>query len=340
MDHTFAFEALDRTMRDLIGFKNSEATSKIFGGKVVLLGGDFRQVLPIIPKGKRQDIVQASIRRSYIWNECKFHILKKSMRVRNKMFNEWLFAMGKRKLEPKAEDDETEATHGVFEIETIANEIAILTLLKETTDLINNYFMSRIHTEEKLYNKCNEVSTSSTESEDQFTSYPMEYLNSLNLSGLPHHELKLKVGMLVMLLRNINPIHGLYNGTRLIITHLGKFIVEGKIITGSKIGNKVLIPRIVMTSMHSKIPFVLKWRKYPLRTCYAMTINKSQWQSLKQVDIYLLQPVFSHGQLYVVASRTTSPEGLKFYIDDKKQVYNGHTRNIVYKEVFSNLENI
>ncbi|XP_074306077.1 uncharacterized protein LOC141641307 [Silene latifolia] len=81
MDHRNAFEALDHTMRDIVSYKDPDASSKMFRGKVVLLGGDFKQVLPIVSKGKRQDIVQASISRSHIWKSCNVFLLRKSMRV-------------------------------------------------------------------------------------------------------------------------------------------------------------------------------------------------------------------------------------------------------------------
>ncbi|XVE97492.1 hypothetical protein REPUB_Repub03eG0024400 [Reevesia pubescens] len=81
----------------------------------------------------------------------------------------------------------------------------------------------------------------------------------------------------------------------------------------------------------------MKRRQFPLKPCFAMTINKSQGQSLNFVGLYLLKPVFSHEQLYVALSRVTSPEGLKVLIVEDDERFKGYTKNIVYKEVFSEL---
>ena len=168
--------------------------------------------------------------------------------------------------------------------------------------------------------------------------YPTEFLNSLNFQGMPPHELNLKKELPIMLLRNVNPAQGLCNGTRLIITDLGQFVLRAKILTGSKIGDIVLIPRITLTSAQTQWPFVMKRRQFPVKPCYAMTINKSQGQSLTHVGVYLPNPVFSHGQLYVAASRVTTPDGLKILmVGDEEGEFKGRTRNIVYKETFNNL---
>ncbi|XP_071721366.1 ATP-dependent DNA helicase PIF1-like [Rutidosis leptorrhynchoides] len=57
MTQRYAFEALDKTLRDILGAKKEENRGKLFGGMPILLGGDFIQILPFIPKGKRQEVV-------------------------------------------------------------------------------------------------------------------------------------------------------------------------------------------------------------------------------------------------------------------------------------------
>jgi len=154
---------------------------------------------------------------------------------------------------------------------------------------------------------------------------------------MPHHALRLKVGAPVMLLRNLDPKGGLCNGTRLQITQLAKQVVQAKVITGDRIGDIVLIPLINLTPSDTKLPFKMRRRQFPLSVAFAMTINKSQGQSLEQVGLYLPKPVFSHGQLYVALSRVTSKKGLKILILDKDGNMQKQTTNVVFKEVFQNI---
>jgi len=133
---------------------------------------------------------------------------------------------------------------------------------------------------------------------------------------------------------NIDQRSDLCNGTRLIITRMGKFVLEGKVISGSKIGEKVFISRLSLTPSDVRIPFKFQWRQFPIVVSFAMTINESQGQSLKNVGIYLSNPVFSHGQLYFAISTVTSRNGLKILITDKDGQDTDVTSNVVYREIF------
>ena len=138
-----------------------------------------------------------------------------------------------------------------------------------------------------------------------------------------------------MLLRNVNPKAGLLNGTRLLITQLGSKVLQAKILTGSRTGDKVFIPRInLSTASDSGLPFTLNRKQFPVKLSYAVTIIKSQGQTLSKVGIFLPTPVFTHGQLYVAASRVRSYSGLHFMLghtDKSSDDIPCYTDNVVYR---------
>ncbi|XP_071717970.1 uncharacterized protein [Rutidosis leptorrhynchoides] len=222
--------------------------------------------------------------------------------------------------------------------EDYLRERAILTPRNDDADEINKHMFKKLKGETMTFKSSDEICKGSTDALEQHQTYPVEFLNKLNFPGVPPHKLKLKIGQPIMLLRNVYPSAGMCNGTRLIITDFQKFVIQARIITGSHIGNMVIIPRIVLTSTQTKWPFVMQRIQFPVKPCYAMTINKSQGQSLQFVGLFLPKPVFSHGKLYVALSRVTNPNGLKIAIvNDNDEDFKHYTRNVVYKETFINL---
>jgi ATP-dependent DNA helicase PIF1 len=137
-----------------------------------------------------------------------------------------------------------------------------------------------------------------------------------------------------MLLRNIDISTGMCNGTRLIVTKLGVNVIGGVIINGSYKGESVFITRMDLIPSDANTSFMFQRRQFPLTVCFAMTINKSQGQSLSQVGLYLPRPVFSHGQFYVAVSRVKTRSGLKILALDENGEVSNLTTNIVYPEVF------
>jgi len=110
-----------------------------------------------------------------------------------------------------------------------------------------------------------------------------------------------------------------------------------KIITGDACfaGDIVLISRITLEPSAETLPIPLKQKQFPVCLAFAMTINKSQDQEVKNVGLDLHTPVFSHGQLYVALSRCTSGDRIKVLLSEDMQ--GRKTPNIVYKEVFTGL---
>ncbi|TMW99491.1 hypothetical protein EJD97_002458 [Solanum chilense] len=103
------------------------------------------------------------------------------------------------------------------------------------------------------------------------------------------------------------------------------------------VGLKVFIPRMTLTPSDSRIPFKFQRRQFLRIVSFAMTINKSQGQSLSHVGFLLKKTVFAHEKLYAVVSRVTSRKGLKImsYNDDGQLT--DEAINAVHKEVFQNL---
>ena len=76
------------------------------------------------------------------------------------------------------------------------------------------------------------------------------------------------------------------------------------------------------------LPFTLQRTQFPIKLCYSMTINKAQGQSFQKLGIYLPKPVFSHGQLYVALSRSTSFNGIHIKVD--KSTMQGKIKKTVH----------
>ena len=136
--------------------------------------------------------------------------------------------------------------------------------------------------------------------------YTTELLNSVKSSGLPNHWIKLKIGVPIMLLRNMDKSLGFCNGTHLIVSRLSDHVIEAVIISGNFIDEKILIPRMSIELFDFKLLFRFQRRQFPIMLSFAMTINKSQGQSLWNVKLYLRRPVFTHDQLYVAMSSIRS----------------------------------
>ncbi|XP_076918697.1 uncharacterized protein LOC143579202 [Bidens hawaiensis] len=276
MNDRRCFESLDRSLKDLL---NND--SQLFGGKSVLLGGDFRQTLPIKRKASKTTTISLSLPRSYIWKSFVMFRLTENMRLQRqsltlqekediRTFSSWLLAVGNGTIGTPAPEDSQDTKlidiptrylipfdenalsnliNFIYDTDTLQNPSpatlsrkAIVCPTNETTHQINTIVHNMCPGTSISYLSTDSIIPSASTQVDTHALYPSEYLNMLNFNGLPPHRLELKTNSPIFLLRNLNPTDGLCNGTRLIVTKLLPRIIEAKIMTGNRIGHRVYIP--------------------------------------------------------------------------------------------------
>lgn len=305
----------------------------------------------MVRRAHPSDIIDNCIKRSTIWPQINKLYLKHNMRTEKgeREFSKWLLQLGNDELTKK----ENKPFQGCIEIpiQCVTNSVVcdifndkfndnafidrvILCPTNDESLKINEKVLEGIPGELKIYLSADDVVT---DDDNERAQYPIEFLNSLTPSGMPPHRLSLKVGAVVMLLRNLNINEGLCNGTRLLICSLQNNSVYVKVLTGRCASQHVLIPRVILTPSDTELPFILRRKQFPLRLSYAMTINKAQGQTFERVGIYLQRPCFSHGQLYVAFSRARRFQDVKVEIIETSEqgIDKGHTytRNVVYKQI-------
>lgn len=112
---------------------------------------------------------------------------------------------------------------------------------------------------------------------------------------LPKHELKIMTRCIIMLIRNLNQILCLCNGTRMVVKKCLPNSIMCEILIASQVGAVHIIPRIEIEPTDTNWPFEFKRVQFHVQLYFAMTANKSQGQSLYKVGLYFPRSVFTHG---------------------------------------------
>jgi ATP-dependent DNA helicase PIF1 len=219
MAHKHCFEALDKSLRDILRFTNVNSRDTPFGGMTVVMGGDFRQILPVIPKGQRPHIVDACLKCSYLWKHFEEYKLTENMRVtalintpeeqeKTSEFVDWILNIGDGLIGNNEDEAWVHIPKNLVlqkrgnQLETIINrtypnlwtnytnrkyleERAILCPRNEMVNEVNSYIMSRIDGEEVTYRSSDTVCKAISNTEDGEQMYASEFLNSSKFPGTP-----------------------------------------------------------------------------------------------------------------------------------------------------------
>ncbi|KAK6763802.1 hypothetical protein RB195_024217 [Necator americanus] len=143
----------------------------------------------------------------------------------------------------------------------------------ETIDPNDTYFCERAILApmnlnvRQLNNDALERLCTSCQQDEHVYKNPVEYLNTLEPTGMPPHELLLKKGAIVMLLRNLDVVNGLCNGTRLRVETLGRYVLGCRFVYGSRKSQLAVIPRID-NYWGKQLPF----QAISLTSCFCKTL--------------------------------------------------------------------
>uniref|UniRef100_A0A183CCM3 ATP-dependent DNA helicase n=1 Tax=Globodera pallida TaxID=36090 RepID=A0A183CCM3_GLOPA len=373
---------VDKLLRS-IDVANQE---KHFGGKIVVFGGDWKQLLPVAESSGAVGL--DNVNKSY-WMSVKttpwftnglvnIHRLKVNMRVTGnqedyrRTLKTWGTGVNVRtaatddrrrpyvQLCPSlcltSEEALIEFVFGDALKDPLANIVqlrgaAILCPLNKDTFKLNAELMKRIS---------NALATPAQQSERVYISVdtvdpdsPMDVL-ALNVaeryieniygktpSGMPEHILELKVGAVMMVIKNISVAHGLCNGTRVQIIALGNNIITCRYIQGPRAGTEFKMYRHRFrfggrgreATRHGAV----KWTRlqFPLRPGFVITTHKAQGQTLARVGVHLSSSqCFAHGQFYVAMSRVRTSDDIRVLTSERSSncVQNWVVQAVVDKE--------
>jgi ATP-dependent DNA helicase PIF1 len=238
MMHKHYFEAVDRTLKDILKSVDKKNKNILFGGKVVIFGRDFRQILSVIPKGTRPKVVHATINYSVLWNFCEVLKLSKNMRLHSgasstdieerRLFSEWVSGIGDGEIEdisdidleldipsdlliPNSGDPLASIVESTYpQLLQNMNDItyfqnrAILAPKNSIVITINDNLLDLISSEEKTYLSYDTPNARNVDGDAVDDVHTPEFLNTISVLGFINHKLRLKVGVSVMLLRNLD----------------------------------------------------------------------------------------------------------------------------------------
>lgn len=313
-----------------------------FGGKVMLLSGDFRECLPIV-EGEGKDGVENCIKyANHVWPYLQHLSFSQNIRFRFQTDFDFINSVGigrddgvplPEKCQANNNRELVEATYGKpvprLSVQDANNKI-ILTLTNSTEKSMNRLCLNMMQGNTYKFDSMDSVRKMDySKPSKQFHS--MNYFNPILPNDFTPARIELKLGCPVVLKRwhkDLQP------GTRLIVMQcIGNRAIRGMVINGPFMNQTREIGRmkhvVRLTNQN------LEYRRYqlPVSVCFALTVHKAQGLNFTHVGLALSQPVFSHGQLYMALSRVNNLEQMKIHVyNSKKQSYES-VQNVVCHKV-------
>jgi hypothetical protein len=313
-----------------------------FQGKVILLMGDWRQIAPVVVKGRKEQVLQAHLCNSKLFNDLFIRReFSKNLRLRddqvdyNKMLQDlgndtfdsgealWLDSVeeanGHSKLflpKVQVEQDMNEALQFIFPHGFDPDMMRGKAILATTNARVDEWNLKvqelNVANEERTYTSTDTFCD--FDDRNHFLQYMLseQILNKFNSHGVPPHIIKFKVGDICILLRNISKSDKLHNNTRVKIVAMSAFRIRIQTLDASP--SYFSLSRIRFKFRFAR-GYTIMRTQFPLRLAYCMSINKSQGQGFQSILIDARDPAFSHGHTYVAFSRIYDATNVRVFCD-------------------------
>jgi ATP-dependent DNA helicase PIF1 len=315
MVSSYVVEALNRSLKRLM------KTDVDFGGKLIVFLGDFRQLPPIdttTGNGIRLSISKCSWFQSALRMNFTFNFRAAA----DSSYAAFLEQVG----DGDIEDIEVPSICQMEFVDELITKVycdgitdysrnnMILAMTLDQCAAINNECMSRIPG-----NATTALASDDLRSCKSPDLYPPEYIASLNFGGIPPASLQFKEHARFMIIKNYNP-PDVCNGVLCEMLQFSKFNIQVRLLSGPGKGKIVMLPRCRFSVLESKsgLPFSFARWQFPIVCAYAVTIHKSQGQTLNRVGLFIEADAFVHGLIYVALSRVASWTQLSFYSPESK----------------------
>ena len=287
-------------------FQRVKGIERPFGGVTMVFMGDWRQTLPVVPLASKEQKISATLLFADCWRHVKVLKLTENLRIKkhggDHSWSDYLLSVGEGKLENSCINgiEYTRLPNSmVIESGKVSDLVAsvypdlsknyknhqwlynraIICPKNDDVAQINKTVLDLLPGNEKIYYSIDQVN-------DHDIRAPIEIINKLTPQGMPLHAITLKIGSIIMLLRNLNPPEGHCNGTRYVVTNMAKHVIEAVIPDGLHKGKTLFIPRIFNTPPKNFTPHMTRIQ-FPIKLAFAITSNKSQGQSLENIGIFL-----------------------------------------------------
>jgi hypothetical protein len=319
-------------------------SGQLFGGKVIILLGDFRQTCPVIPGGTRTQVVDACIQSSPLWSSFQIRPLHRLIRnASDPLYADYVNGIG----DGAGPDvplhmlslttDKEELMQFTFPSPVLRDPYTCLTrgIIAPTNNQVDEYnsvLLDRVQGVSRRYLAADTLKEAN-ESGLMSHSAVLDYVARRTPPGLPPHSLVVKTNAVFRLLRNFSVEQHLVKNVRVLVIDVGHRIITVKVLHHQSssidgVEQEYIIPRIDFTHVLPSGHTLLR-RQFPLAPAYSTTIHSCQGLTYDKIGIDLTSPVFTHGQLYTALSRIRHREHAKVRVRENECT----TANITFEEI-------